>query len=30
MSCLYSLLGHPTAELQALQLTVLTVFGAVD
>ena len=30
MSCLDSLLGHSTREFQALQLIVLTVFGAVD
>ena len=30
MSWLDSLLGHSTAEFQALQLIVLAVFGAVD
>ena len=30
MSCLHSLLGHSTGELQALQLIVLAAFGAVD
>ena len=29
MSCLHSLLGYPTGDFQALQLIVLTVFGAV-
>ena len=30
MSCLHSLLGYSTGEFQALQLIVLTAFGAVD
>ena len=30
MSCLYSLLGYSTRKLQALQLIVLAMFGAVD
>ena len=30
LSCLHSLLEYSTGELQALQLIVLTVFGAVD
>ena len=30
MSCLHSLLGYSTRELQALQLIVLVEFGAVD
>ena len=30
MSCLHSLLGYSTGELQALQLIVLATFGAVD
>ena len=30
MSCLHSLLGYSTGELQALQLIVLAAFGAVD
>ena len=30
MSCLHSLLGYSTGELQALQLIVLAAVGAVD
>ena len=30
MSCLYSLLGYPTGEFQALQLIVVAAFGALD
>ena len=30
MSCLHSLLGYSTGEIQALQLIVLAAFGAVD
>ena len=30
MPCLQSLLGYSTGDLQALQLVVLAVFGAVD
>ena len=30
MSNLYSKLGYPTGEFQALQLIVIALFGAVD
>ena len=30
MSCLHSLLGYPTGEFQALQLSILAALGAVD
>ena len=30
MSCLHSLLGYYTGDIQALQLIVLAAFGAVD